>query len=130
MISLQGGSRANIYPDSKKCISTTVNENNDDTLIYLAFPSTNLTSVRTANPVAPPFLSSHTGPAISRWAHGAFLTNSWRKSAAVIDPPPPGAPRFLRSASAALSSPLRPSSLLHWPAYLGPRATMHAPVSV
>ena len=54
--------------------------------------------MRTPKPVAPPALSFHTGPAMSRCAHAVSLTNSLRKSAAVIEPPPPGAPRLARSA--------------------------------
>mmetsp|Transcript_38693 Transcript_38693/g.101495 ORF Transcript_38693/g.101495 Transcript_38693/m.101495 type:complete len:275 (-) Transcript_38693:381-1205(-) len=90
---------------------------------------------------------------MSTCAHGVSLTNSLRKSAAVIEPPPP-APTFFRSAivllhcsayslasgifhssspvSAAAPSKLSPrsSSDVQRPAYSGPSATMTAPVSV
>mmetsp|Transcript_32802 Transcript_32802/g.67001 ORF Transcript_32802/g.67001 Transcript_32802/m.67001 type:complete len:246 (-) Transcript_32802:288-1025(-) len=119
----------------------------------LPMPATKSTRSFTPYPVAPPLAPSHTGPAMSICAHGAFV-NSWRKSAAVIAPPPLG-PTLVRSAIFDLVSSLysadargmrhtfspvalldfssaaaTPSSELQTPAYLSPSEMMQAPVSV
>mmetsp|Transcript_4927 Transcript_4927/g.20294 ORF Transcript_4927/g.20294 Transcript_4927/m.20294 type:complete len:254 (+) Transcript_4927:2014-2775(+) len=125
--------------------------------VYSPCLATHAASVCAANPVAPPFLSSHTGPAMSRCPHlvASFSMNRFKKRAAVMAPPP-RLPVFFMSAYSlviphdfqyvscmgmrqksspvsladASSSAASSSSGVNTPATSGPRPTMQAPVRV